>query len=99
MNTLNLIILLVCINIIINVILCIAIVYNFDFVRKSIYVFDDIIHSNFKHTCKINEFINKFDKAFFDENKFKEGDAAFVGIITRVDNNDKNKIKDKTDKK
>ena len=36
-------------------------------------------------------------KSYLD--KFKEGDAAFVGIITRVDDNDKNKIKDKSDKK
>ena len=99
MNTLNLIILLVCINIVINVILCIAIVYNFDFVRKSIYIFDDIIHRNFKRTCETNEFIEKFDKAFFNENKFKDGDVAFVGIITKVDDNDKNEIKDKSDKK
>ena len=99
MNTLNLIILLLCINIIINIILCIAIAYNFSFVRKAIYIFGNTIHSNFKRTCKINEFINKFDKAFFDENKFKEGDAAFVGIITRVDDNDKNEIKDISNKK
>lgn len=99
MNILNLIILLLCINIVINVILCIGIIYNFSFVKKAIYIFDDIIHRNFKRTCETNEFIDKFNKAFFDENKFKEGDAAFVGIITRVDDNDKNKIKDKSDKK
>lgn len=99
MNTINLIILLLCINIVINVILCIAIAYNFSFVREEIYIFDDIIHRNFKRTCETNEFIDKFDKAFFNENKFKDGDVAFVGIITRVDDNDKNEIKDKTDKK
>ena len=99
MNTLNLIILLLCINIIINIILCIAIAYNFNYIKEAINVFDDIIHRNFKRICETNEFINKFDKAFFDENKFKEGDVAFVGIITKVDDNDKNKIKDKTDKK
>ena len=99
MNTLNLIILLVCINIVINVILCIAIAYYFAFFIKSIYIFGNTIYSNFKRTCEINKFIDKFDKAFFDKNKFKDGDAAFVGIITRVDDNDKNKIKDKTDKK
>ena len=99
MNTLNLIILLVCINIIINVILCIAIAYYFDFIKETINVFDDIIHRTFKRTCETNEFVDKFNRAFFNENKFKDGDAAFVGIITRVDDNDKNEIKDKTDKK
>lgn len=99
MNTLNLIILLLCINIVINVILCIAIAYYFAFIKESINVFDDIIHRNFKCTCETNEFIDKFDKAFFNENKFKEGDVAFVGIITKVDDNDKSKIKDKPDKK
>lgn len=92
MNTLNLIILLVCINIVINVVLFVILSYNFGFIKKAIHVFDTVISETFKY-------IDKFDKAFFDKNKFKEGDVAFVGIITRVDDNDENKIKGKTDKK
>lgn len=95
MNTLNLIILLVCINIIINVILCIAIAYNFNYIRETIDVFDRVIAKILQYSYENNKYNYKFDKAFFDENKFKEGDVAFVGIITRVDDNDKNEIKDK----
>ena len=92
MNTLNLIILLACISIVINIVLFIIVLYNFSYIKESIYIFDKIISETFKY-------VDKFDKAFFDENEFKEGDVDFVGIITRVDDNDKNEIKDKTDKK
>ena len=92
MNTLNLIILLVCINIIINVILCIAIAYNFNYIKEALDIFDKVI-------AKIFKYAYKFDKTFLDKDKFKENDIAFIGIISKVDDNDKNKIKDKSDKK
>ena len=92
MNTLNLIILLLCINIIINVILCIAIAYNFNYIKEALDIFDKVI-------AKIFKYAYKFDKTFLDKDKFKENDIAFIGIISKVDDNDKNKIKDKSDKK
>ena len=92
MNIFNSIILLICINIIISIILCIITVYSFNFIKKAIDIFDKVI-------AKIFKYAYKFDKAFFDENKFKDGDMAFVGIITKVDDNDKNETKDKIDKK
>lgn len=92
MNTLNLIILLLCINIVINVILCIAIVYNFNYIKETLDIFDKVITKIFKYAYK-------FDKTFLDKDKFKENDIAFIGIISKVDDNDKNEIKDKTDKK
>lgn len=92
MNTLNLIILLLCINIVINVILCIAIAYNFNYIKEALDIFDKII-------AKIFKYAYKFDKTFLDKDKFKENDIAFIGIISKVDDNDKNEIKDKTDKK
>ena len=99
MNSLNLIILLACISIIINIILFIIVLYNFSYIREAIDIFDRDIAKTLEYTFKNTKFNAKFDKAFFDENKFKEGDVAFVGIITRVDDNDKNGIKDKTNKK
>lgn len=98
MNTLNLIIILICINIIINVILFVILSYNFGYMKKAIHVFDRAIAKTLEYTFTNTKFNAKFDKAFFDENKFKEGDIAFIEIITKVDNNDKNEIKDKTDK-
>lgn len=92
MNTLNLIILLLCINIVINVILCIAIAYNFNYIKEALDIFDKVI-------AKIFKYAYKFDKTFLDKDKFKENDIAFIGIISKVDDNDKNEIKDKTDKK
>ena len=92
MNTLNLIILLLCINIIINVILCIAIAYNFNYIKEVLDIFDKVI-------AKIFKYAYKFDKTFLDKDKFKENDIAFIGIISKVDNNDKNEIKDKSNKK
>ena len=92
MNTLNLIILLLCINIVINVILCIAIAYNFNYIKETLDIFDKVI-------AKIFKYAYKFDKTFLDKDKFKENDIAFIGIISKVDDNDKNEIKDKTDKK
>lgn len=99
MNTLNLIILLACISITINIILFIILLYNFGYIKEAIHVFDKAIAKILKYSYENVKFNAKFDKAFFDENKFKEGDIAFVGIITKVDDNDKNEIKDKTDKK
>lgn len=99
MNTLNLIILLICISIIINVVLFIILLYNFGYIKEAIHIFDRAIAKTLQYSYENNKYNYKFDKAFFDENKFKEGDVAFVGIITRVDDNDKNEIKYKTDKK
>ena len=121
MNTLNLIILLACISIVINVVLFIILLYNFSYIRTAINIFDRAIAPQ-EAVKLLDETIYKvildlnikiliipgnhdsaqrlsFDKAFFDENKFKEGDIAFVGIITKIDNDDKNEIKDKSDKK
>lgn len=99
MNTLNLIILLACISIVTNIVLFIIVLYNFSYIRDAIDIFDRAIAKTLEYTFTNTKFNAKFDKAFFGENKFKEGDVAFVGIITRVNDNDKNEIKNKTDKK
>lgn len=64
-----------------------------------IIILEKKIDEALKHDKDFNTFCEKVNDAFFNENKFKEGDVAFVGIITKVDDNDKSKIKDKPNKK
>lgn len=73
--------------------------YNISYIKEAIDVFDKVIAKNLEYTYKNFKFNAKFDKAFFNKNEFKDGDIACVGIITKIENNDENKIKNKTNKK
>lgn len=52
-----------------------------------------------KHDKDFNTFCEKVNDAFFNEDMINKGNVTFIGIITKVDDNNKNEIKDKSIKK